>query len=556
MGLQPIDRRAALKTLGALAGVAALAGCSTESGARSLRGGEARRSARPAHKASSAGGVSFNEAGLPVADWVVKENEQEGTTDWLVTGTPLHGLEGYLDAASAAPGDALTLYVNSSARRLYVTAYRMGWYQGKGARLVADFGSAPARVQAEPEFTPGINMVECHWRPTMTLDVGKDWPSGYYLIRIGSDRGWSQWVPLLVRDDSSTSHIVVQSSVTTWQAYSLWGEYSLYYGADPGGGQSYENRARVVSFDRPYAAGWEDGSADFFGNEFPFVALAERLGLDVTYWTDVDLHQRPELLANHSCLVSLGHDEYWSSQMRYGVQDAVNKGMNLAVLGANACYRHIRLQDSPLGSDRRQVCYKDGPEDPLYGKDDAEVTADWNEPPDPRPESELLGIMYQAYGAGGDITVVDPDHFAFAGTGLDEGAAIVDVLGSEFDRYVPGPASPQNVQILCHSPAHCVLGELTSDMSYYTVKGGGGVFNSGTASFTDRLWANAGALPQPFAPGPVPGCTEYVTKITENVLAAFSKGPASEHYPSVANWRQYYSENETAPAPVDATTAT
>ena len=50
--------------------------------------------------------------------------------------------------------------------------------------------------------------------------------------------------------------------------------------------------------------------------------------------------------------------------MRYGVQDAVDKGLNFAVLGANCCYRHIRLQPSPLGAFRRQVCYKDGAEDP------------------------------------------------------------------------------------------------------------------------------------------------------------------------------------------------
>jgi hypothetical protein len=557
---QPIDRRSMLKGLGAVAGViagaAALGGC--DSGSRSAsdttaspnRGRHHGRSSTPAHT-----GVHFNAAGLPIADWVVAENDRAGTTDWLVRGTPAHGVEGYCDRVSAQAGDAVTLFVNSSARRLNVKAYRMGWYQGLGARLVADFGEAPARVQAAPQFTPGINMVECHWRPTMTIDVGKDWPSGYYLLRIGTDRGWSQWVPLLVRDDSSHAHIVVQNAATTWQAYSLWGGYSLYYGAS-GSGQSYGNRARVVSFDRPYGSGDEDGSADFFGDEYPLVALVERLGLDVTYWTDLDLHARPELLANHSCLVSLGHDEYWSSAMRYGVQGALDKGLNVAVLGANACYRHIRLEPSPLGDDRRQVCYKDGSEDPLYHRDPAEVTSNWNEPPDPRPESELIGLMYQAYGARGDLVVTDPGHFLFAGTGLRAGDRIATALGSEFDRYVPGPASPTDVEILCHSPAPSVLGELTSDMAYYTVKGGGGVFASGTAAFVDRLWANTGPLPKPFAPGPTPGCTEYLAKITENVLAAFSKGPASQHHPSTANWQQFYSAGSSGPGPVDASSST
>lgn len=532
-----------------MAGAAALAGCSTQPSSAS---GGSRIPARPKAKEPTTDGVRFDSEGLPIAAWVVAENEREGSTDWLVAGPPPGGLEGYLDQVSAQHGDELTLYVNSSARRLYVKAYRMGWYQGKGARLVADLGSAPAKVQAAPEFTPGINMTECHWKPTMKVTVESDWPPGYYLLRVGSDRGWSQWVPLIVRDDSSRAHVVVQSSVTTWQAYSLWGDYSLYFGADPGGGQSYANRARVVSFDKPYAPGWEDGSADFFGNEYPLVALVERLGLDVTYWTDVDLHARPHLCANHRCLVSLGHDEYWSAPMRFGVKKAVQGGLNFAVLGANACYRHIRFEDSPLGENRRQVCYKDGPEDPLYGKDDAAVTSNWGEPPDPRPESDLIGVMYQAYGASGDLVVVDSSHFAFRDTGLSDGARIADVLGSEFDRYVPGAPSPSNVQILCHSPANSVLGPLTSDMSYFTMPKGGGVFATGTAAFVDRLWDNSGILPKPFAPGPVAGCTEFVTQMTKNVLAAFSKGPASASHPSQENWQHFYAASSGAPAPIDA----
>ncbi len=548
------DRRSFLKGAGLLAGAAALGGCSTGTAA----GGHPRPSSTTgrATTPSTTEAVHYDARGLPIADWVVKENEREGTTAWLVKGTPPNGVEGFLDRVSAQAGDELTLFVNSSGRRVNVKVFRLGWYQGKGARFVEDLGSAPAKVQPPPVFTPGINMVECHWSPTMKVGVGKDWPTGYYLLRLETNEGWSQWVPLLVRDDTSRAHYVVQSSVTTWQAYSLWGGYSLYYGQTPGGGQSYANRARVVSFDRPYAPGNEDGTADLFGNEYPLVALVERLGLDVTYWTDVDLHARPQLLGNHRCLVSLGHDEYWSAPMRYGVQGAVDRGLNFAVLGANCCYRHIRLDDSPLGPYRRQVCYKVATEDPLYGKDNAAVTSNWPSPPDPRPESALIGIMYQAYGGSGDLVVVDSSHFAFQGTGLANGGKILDVLGSEFDRYVPGPPAPGDVQILCHSPTASVLGPLYSDMGYYTRPGGGGVFASGTASFVDRLWDNNGQLPVPFAPRAVPGCTPEVTRITENVLAAFAKGPASRFHPSSPNWQRFYSASASSPPPVDAGSGT
>ena len=52
----------------------------------------------------------------------------------------------------------------------------------------------------------------------------------------------------------------------------------------------------------------EDGSGEFFGREFEFIYLAEQLGLDLTYWTDIDLHEQPEGVLRHNGLVSLGQD--------------------------------------------------------------------------------------------------------------------------------------------------------------------------------------------------------------------------------------------------------
>jgi hypothetical protein len=457
---------------------------------------------------------------------------------------------------SAASGDEVTLYVTSTAEYLEPKIFRLGWYQGKGGRLVADLGRRPGVVQPAPSFSPETRMVECHWQPTLRFGVGSDWPSGYYVVRIGTSKGWAQWVPFLVRDDSSKAAIVVQSSTTTWQAYNLWGGYSLYLGPTAGGGESVDERSLVASFDRPYPPGWEDGSADLFGNEYPFVALVERLGADVTYWTDVDLHERPSLLANHRLLVSLGHDEYWSSTMRFSCQDALAKGLNLAFFGANACYRHIRFEDSPTGANRRVVCYKtDYQQDPLYGVDNAEVTSDWPAGPVPRPESQLIGVEYQAFQPYGsafeDLVVVDSSHWIMKGTGLANGSKIPGVNGSEFDRYSPGAPSPANVHIVCHSPITSVSGPSYSDMAYYTVAGGGGVFASGTASFVNRLWANPGPLPMPFAPGPIPGVTEPLTRITTNVLATLSSGPASAHQPSEANWTRFYAPGQGSPPPID-----
>jgi hypothetical protein len=42
----------------------------------------------------------------------------------------------------------------------------------------------------------------------------------------------------------------------------------------------------------------------------------EREGYDVSYSTDVDTHERGPLLLKHKAFLSVGHDEYWSWQMR------------------------------------------------------------------------------------------------------------------------------------------------------------------------------------------------------------------------------------------------
>jgi len=50
----------------------------------------------------------------------------------------------------------------------------------------------------------------------------------------------------------------------------------------------------------------------------------ERLGLDTTYWTDIDLHLHGQDLVKHGALMSLGHDEYWSREMRNNADSALS----------------------------------------------------------------------------------------------------------------------------------------------------------------------------------------------------------------------------------------
>ena len=436
------------------------------------------------------------------------------------------------------PGDDVALFVNTTASAVQVQAYRMGYYQGLGGRLIWQSDFVAAKAQAAPVVTPGTGTVTCPWSPTTTISITKAWLPGCYLLKLVGSGGEEQFVPLTIRDDASTAAYVLQNSVTTWQAYNLWGDYSLYYGKTASGGQNFADRARIVSFDRPYPQTWASGAADFVGNELPLLFHLESLGLDLTYWTDVDLHVRPQLLANHRCLFSLGHDEYWSQPMRQGAAQANANGVNLAFLGANACYRQIRMEPSSVGPNRLEVCYKSAAEDPLALQQPELTTVNWDQAPVNQPESTLIGSMYQSVHAKADMVVTDASSWFYDGCNLKDGQAFPNMILGEYDRYVPSMPGPRNVDVLAHSP---VPGQSNwSDVTYYTAPGnGGGVLASGSASFVSML-STTGGIPSLVIPGPFPGITDVVRRAMENVYGRFGLGPASSYGSSGGSWTEVY----------------
>lgn len=534
---RPIDRRQFLQ-LSAL-GAAGIAG------AGALRRSASQKKA-PAHarhhRPSTEPGVKKTTLPsgvvVPTAAWLIAENKKKGTLDWICNHVqPDHALEGFASQVSAVHGDDVALFVNTTASAVQVQAYRMGYYQGLGGRLVMQTDFVAAGAQPAPVVSPD-GTVSCPWKQTMTLSITKDWPPGCYLLKLVGNGGEEQFVPLTVRDDASRAAYVLQNSVTTWQAYNLWGDYSLYYGRTSSGGSDFANRARIVSFDRPYPQTWASGAADFVGNELPLLFHLESLGLDLTYWTDVDLHARPQLLMNHKCLFSLGHDEYWSQPMRQAAAQANAAGVNLAFLGANACYRQIRMEPNANGPNRLEVCYKDAAEDPLARQQPELTTVDWNQDPLNQPESTLIGAMYQSVRAKADMVVTDGSSWFYDGCNLTDGASFPAVILGEYDRYVPSLPGPRNLDVLAHSP---VPGQSNwSDITYYTAPGqGGGVLASGSASFVSML-STTGAIPSLVIPGPFPGITDLVRRAMENVYGRFGLGPATSFGASGGNWTEIY----------------
>ena len=488
-------------------------------GAVSACSGAVRSAATRAARPSAA-------ALLPQAA-AVPENSRPGTSEWVIRHLGAeHEIEGYAGRAGVLPGESFPLFVSTTARGFTATAYRLGWYQGHGARQVWKSKAVRGGAQRAATVSEGTSTVSAGWDPVLSVPTD-DWPPGAYLIKLDADSGAQRYVPVTVRSPSCAGKVVLKACVQTWQAYNTWGGYDLYKG--PTG--AYADRSLVVSLDRPYPG---NGAGMFLTYERNVVKLAEFLttkpgGPDLAYVTSMDVHAAPGLLDGASALVSMGHDEYWTPQERAHVTAARDQGVNLAFFGANAMFRRTRLQPSPLGESRQVVCYKsDYQADPEYARDPAEVTSDWRSPPNSDPESSLIGTIYEGYPVDAPLVVSSPSSWVYRGTGVRAGTSFPHLVGVEYDRVNPAYPVQRPIEVLSHSPLTCAGVSSYGDSAYYTHPGGAGVYNSGTMRWVEAIYGD-----QPHGIG---GSTPaFVRAVTANVLRAFAQGPAAARYPARDN---------------------
>ncbi|MEV4557037.1 N,N-dimethylformamidase beta subunit family domain-containing protein [Kitasatospora sp. NPDC049285] len=418
----------------------------------------------------------------PAPSATAAENARPGNADWrIVNAGPAAAIEGWADRVSVLPGEQFGLHVSTTAPGFTVSAYRMGWYGGARARLVWKSGALPGTRQEPFTVDQATRTVRTAWTRTTAVDT-TGWPEGCYLLRLDADGGAGQrYVPLTVRSRTTAGTTVVVNAVTTWQAYNEWGGYNLYNG--PTGG--LPTRSLQVVFDRPYQ--YADGAGLFLVYEAPLIALAEKLGLPLSYTTGIDLAADPALLHGAKAVLSLGHDEYWSPEQRAHVTAARDAGTHLAILGANCCYRRVRYEPSPTGPDRTVVCYKGAwKDDPGYQAGHP-ATTDFRSPPGADPESSLLGVLYDGYPVDAPYVVTSPDHWLFAGTGAKQGDSFAHLVGVEYDRVDPSFPTPQGIQVIAHSPVVCDGRKSFADTALYTAPSGAMVFATGTMRWVESL---------------------------------------------------------------------
>jgi len=489
---------------------------------------------------------TFPTADGVVSSAIVDENRLPGTASWRITGAPATGyIQGFANTTYAAPGQDVNLYVSTTAPSFHVVAYRMGWYGGLGARQIWVSPTVPGHVQPPCPVTPGVNMVSCdNWTLSLTVPITSAFVQGDYLFKLVGAGNEQSYVLMTIWDPASTAAYLVMARSLTEQGWNTYGGYSFYQG-EGSCAPSYPpcNRARIVSFDRPYASG--NGASDFLTNEYPLVRLMEKHGLDVAYVTDITVDQHPGILDNHRVLLSLGHDETWTYHEREAMVQAFKRGMNVVFFGAAAVLRHARLQASPLGPAQEEVDYRDSAEDPLDGVGNPdEVTGNtWASPPTNWSEVPFIGQEYAGYTEPGvapmPLEVTDPGAWIYKGTGLTAGSQVPGVILSDIDHLPPKGSFPNDIEVMAHSPlpvqsVYTNQGQWDSytysDLTYYTSPTSeAGVLDTGTVNWIYALDPCAAAGSDCFSPD--------LVRMTLNILSVFGRGPVGLSHPSQPNWQ-------------------
>ncbi len=472
-------------------------------------------------------------AGRRTNNPVKRENTKPGALDWQLTrvrtdreGFRSTWIEGYCSHQSVKAGDRLSIMVSARpARKFQLEVFRLGYYGGRGARLVADLGILSAETQPTPQKGPK-DLHECLWKPTTEIVIPDDWLSGVYVGRMttqpesDSEAYWQSYVIFIVRDDRPAD-VLFQCSDNTWQAYNRWpNKFSVY--THPKGGQG---PWADVSFDRPYGREAQHdaivndpltvGAGEFIPFEFPLAYWLEEQGYDVSYCSNSDM-LTPDRGLRCKAFISVGHDEYWDIRQFRSVESLRDAGVNLLFLSGNSvCW----VTPFRAGADGRpnRIIYRGGP----YGAQNEYARnrqRDHGPFPEHGPDEGLLigARNVEPVNGGGDWICTQPDHWIFEGTGMKKGDRIPGLIGWEYHGQ---PATIPGLEVVGAGTAW-VSGDTPQQWTatIYSGPKGNFVFNAATIFWSQGLSHPPGhTLPwshwsRPHGPDP------RVQRITTNLL--------------------------------------
>lgn len=470
------------------------------------------------------------------ANGIVAENCQTGNpaSEWDISGIGDSSIQGFATDISVNRGQAVSFKIQTATPSYRLDIYRMGYYGGQGARKVATVqvqNPTPSQPNCVTNTTTGL--VDCgNWAVSASWNIPANATSGIYFAKaVRNDTGGASHIVFIVRDDSSTSDLLFQTSDTTWQAYNNYGGNSLYTG-------SPASRAYKVSYNRPFNTRIVDNGQDWlFNAEYPMVRWLEANGYDVSYFTGVDSDRRGNFIRNHKAFLSVAHDEYWSAQQRTNVETARNTidsprttGVHLAFFSGNEVFWKIRWENSIDGSNtpyRTLVCYKETHANAVIDPQDPPTwTGTWRDPrfsppaDGGRPENALTGTLFTVNdGATTAIQVPAEDgkmrfwrNTSVANLAPGSTAILANsTLGYEWDEDKDNGFRPpglirlstttvNNAPVLQDYGSTFASGTATHRLTLYKHSNGALVFGSGTVQWSWGLDVNHDRVPSGATP--------------------------------------------------------
>jgi hypothetical protein len=471
--------------------------------------------------------TAYAQCGSP-ANAIVAENCLPGSSpdEWAISGAGDPTIQGFATDISVNVGQTVSFKVKTTASKYRLDIYRMGYYGGLGARKVATVNPSATLPQTQPACLTDVstNLYDCgNWAVSASWAVPSNAVSGIYFAHvIRTDTGGDSQIFFIVRNDSSHSDMLFQTSDETWQAYNDYGGHSLYGGA---GTWDLPNRAYKVSYNRPFDTRQFESASWIFNAEYPMVRWLEANGYDVTYFTGIDAARSGSLIQNHKVYVTAGHDEYVSGPQRANIESARDAGVNLAFFTGNEYFWKTRWENSIDGSGtayRTLVCYKEtytGTK--LDPADPPTWTGSWRDPrlsppaDGGRPENALTGTLFMVNGPGNDnvalsikVPAADGKMRFWRNTSIANLAAgqtttlPAGTLGYEWDADIDNGFRPAGLiplststytlttDLLLDYGATYGAGTATHHLSLYKAPSGALVFGAGTVQWSWGLDAN------------------------------------------------------------------
>lgn len=361
----------------------------------------------------------------------------------------------YCDALSYSPGETLRVHATSTAAKARLTIAR-------------DTDAPQAVFETEIDTTnaptpPDASTHGCTWPKAFSLAIPENWQSGVYTLTLTIPGHRSRHL-FVLKARQPAAKILMLLTTGTWCAYNDWGGSNHYQGLT---GPNADTFAAQVSLHRPWATGFvawppdapriphasplltkpryphmdfarakgiskKYASSGWAAFERPFANWCAAQGIALDFTTQHDLHRNPNALEGYDRVLIVGHDEYWTWEMRDHLEAWLDRGGKLARFAGNFFWQTRLSADLAT-----QTCYKSraGAEDPLGHTN--RRTSYWDHPETRRPATATLGLTGSAgvyagwsrcaaHGSGG-FAIYRPGHWSLHGTGLGYG----DVLGAQ-----------------------------------------------------------------------------------------------------------------------------